>query len=397
VLCDAARAELCPNDIDMVVFGGDGAQGFSRLLDSGPFEPVMPAPDEPAMFLYTSGSSGVPKGVVLSHQSHLWVLHARGRRPGPPQRVLVAAPLYHMNALATSQVTLYFRDTVVLLPSFTPATYVEAASRYRCTLLTSVPPMIAMLLRERELLRRADLSSVRVIRMGSAPITQSLMDATRQAFPHADIANAYGTTEAGPVVFGPHPDGLRQPDLSVGYPYREVELRLVDGNNLHADEGVLHMKCPAQMNAYHKRDEATRKAVTADGFYVTGDVFRRDENGFYFFVGRADDMFVSGGENIYPVEVEKMLERHPEVHQACVVPVPDEIKGVKPVAFVVRGAGSTLTEQAIKDFALANAAAYQHPRRVWFVDELPLAGTNKIDRKALTARAVASAAQQDAS
>jgi long-chain acyl-CoA synthetase len=116
-------------------------------------------------------------------------------------------------------------------------------------------------------------------------------------------------------------------------------------------------------------------------------VFRRDRDGFYFFVGRADDMFVSGGENIYPVEVEKMLERHPEVHQACVVPVPDEIKGVKPVAFVVRTAGSTLSEQAVKEFALANAAAYQHPRRVWFVEELPLAGTNKIDRRALMNRA----------
>jgi acyl-CoA synthetase (AMP-forming)/AMP-acid ligase II len=395
VLCDAVRAELCPDDIDRVNFGSDGPHGFSRLLDHGPFEPVVPAPDEPAMFLYTSGSSGVPKGVVLSHQSHLWVINTRGRRPGPPQRLLVAAPLYHMNGLAVSQVTLCFHDTIVLLPSFTSASYIEAASRYRCTVLTSVPPMIAMLLRERELLQRSDLSTVRVIRMGSAPITQSLMDATRQAFPDADITNAYGTTEAGPIVFGPHPRGLRQPDLSVGYPHPAVALRLVDGDDLDASEGVLHMKCPAQMNAYHKRDDATGKAVTADGFYVTGDVFRRDENGFYFFVGRADDMFVSGGENIYPVEVEKMLERHPEIHQACVVPVPDEIKGVKPVAFVVRSARSTLTEQAIKDFALAHAAAYQHPRRVWFVDELPLAGTNKIDRKALMVRAVA--AQQEAS
>jgi long-chain acyl-CoA synthetase len=108
-------------------------------------------------------------------------------------------------------------------------------------------------------------------------------------------------------------------------------------------------------------------------------------------------MFVSGGENIYPVEVEKVLERHPEIHQACVVSVPDEIKGVKPVAFVVRAAGSTLTEQAVKDFALANAAAYQHPRRVWFVDELPLAGTNKIDRRALMTRAVETIVPQDVS
>ena len=141
------------------------------------------------------------------------------------------------------------------------------------------------------------------------------------------------------------------------------------------------------MNDYHNLPDTTRKAITADGFYRTGDVFRRDADGFYTFVGRADDMFVSGGENIYPGEVEKMLERHPDIHQAAVVPVEDEIKGQKPVAFVVARPGAALTEQAVKDFALANAAPYLHPRRVWFLTELPLAGTNKVDRRSLMQRA----------
>ena len=144
------------------------------------------------------------------------------------------------------------------------------------------------------------------------------------------------------------------------------------------------MRCPAVMNCYHKLPDATRKAITPDGFYITGDVFRRDANDFFYFVGRADDMFVCGGENIYPGEVEKMLERHPAVHQACVVPVPDELKAHKPVAFVVPRA--TVTEDEITAFALANAPAYQHPRRVWFLHELPLASTNKIDRKRLLNR-----------
>jgi long-chain acyl-CoA synthetase len=119
---------------------------------------------------------------------------------------------------------------------------------------------------------------------------------------------------------------------------------------------------------------------TADGFYITGDVFRRDADGFHYFIGRSDDMFVSGGENIYPADVERMLERHPDVAQAAVVPIDDDIKGQKPVAFVVSKPGRRPSEDDIKRFALANAPAYAHPRFVWFVDELPLASTNKVDR-----------------
>jgi long-chain acyl-CoA synthetase len=135
------------------------------------------------------------------------------------------------------------------------------------------------------------------------------------------------------------------------------------------------------MLGYHNRPELT--PIGPDGFYATGDVFRRDADGFHYFVGRTDDMFVSGGENIYPADVERMLERHPAVAEACVVPIDDEIKGTKPVAFIVAEKGFHPTEAEIKEFALANAPAYQHPRFVWFLDKLPLASTNKLDRKAL--------------
>ena len=341
------------------------------------------------MFLYTSGSTGRPKGVVLSHFSHLWAMTARPRWSGPPgQRSLVAAPLYHMNGLATCQTTFCQGDTIVLMPQFTPRGYIEAAAKYRVNFLTSVPTMIAMVLREKELLAKTDLSSVTVVRMGSAPVSQALIDQVREVFPTALIANAYGTTEAGPVVFGPHPQGLKQPELSTGYPHPAVELRLVrDGKAVTGDDaegGVLEMKCGAQMSRYHKLAEATAKVTTPDGYYRTGDVFRRDKDGFFYFVGRADDMFVCGGENIYPGEVEKMLERHPGIHQAAVLPVADELKGHKPVAFVVRAHGAgRLDEREVKEFALAHAPAYQHPRRVFFIDEMPLAGTNKIDKRVL--------------
>jgi acyl-CoA synthetase (AMP-forming)/AMP-acid ligase II len=400
VFCDAARRDAVPADLPVVCFDAEANHAASgaaskaassaasnaalpalpQLLAStaAGFASVVPAAGETAMYLYTSGSTGKPKGVVLSHQSHLWVAQTRlAGKDWSSQRLLVAAPLYHMNALALAQFASLAHATVVLLPQFNARSYIEAIAIHRCTWLTSVPPMMAMMMRETDLMQATDFSCVQFIRMGSAPVTQSLIDQLRAYFPKASILNGYGTTEAGPVVFGPHPKGVAQPELSVGYPHPQVSLRIQGGG----DEGVLEMKSPANMDGYHNLPELTRKVMTADGYYVTGDVFRRDADGFHYFVGRTDDMFVSGAENLYPGEIEKMLERHAAVEQACVVPVPDDIKGTKPVAFIVLKAGADATEQQIKDHALAHAPAYAHPRRVWFVREMPLSGTNKIERK----------------
>ncbi len=387
VFVDGAHRDLLPNTLPSVAMEEFAA--FTATAGDTPFAATDPPPNEPAMFLYTSGSTGRPKGVVLSHYSHLWVLEVRMRRADlDDQRVQVAAPLYHMNGLAMSQLTLASGGLLVLLPGFTARSYIEAAADWRTTALTSVPPMIAMMLQEPDLLAASNLTAVQSIRMGSAPITQALVDRTRHYFPNAQISNGYGTTEAGPIVFGPHPGGKPTPDTSLGCAHTDVELRLMRDGTPVAVEGVMQMRCPAMMNAYHKLPEATAKALTADGFYITGDVFSRDADGFFRFVGRADDMFVSGGENIYPGEVETILEAHPAVAQACVVPLPDEIKGTKPAAFVVRRAGATVSEEDLRQYVLARAPAYAHPRQVWFVASLPLAGTNKVDRKALLQQAL---------
>jgi long-chain acyl-CoA synthetase len=382
IFCDKQRSSDAPDGLPRVQFGDGGSGGFDHFLEPGAFHAVEPRAREPAMFLYTSGSTGAPKGVVLSHQSHIWVVETRLAGGLDRHRYLIAAPLYHMNALALSKLACAAHATIVLLPQFTARAYIEAIARYRCTWLTAVPPMMAMMLRERELLAATDLSSVEFVRMGSAPVGHSLMTAIHDALPQASVTNAYGTTEAGPVVFGPHPGGLQQPQMSVGYPHPQVRLRLVAGGNRNAEEGVLEMSCPAVMNGYHNRPQIA-PPFTADGFYITGDVFRRDGSGFHYFIGRTDDMFVSGGENIYPADVERMLERHPDIAQAAVVPLDDEIKGQKPVAFVVPKRGHAPSADDVKRFALANAPAYAHPRFVWFVDELPLASTNKLDRAVL--------------
>jgi acyl-CoA synthetase (AMP-forming)/AMP-acid ligase II len=386
VFVDAERRALVPAGLPDVLVD---EPAWSAFTDAGDFDTVAPAAGDIAMILYTSGSTGRPKGVPLTHAGQWWFIAERvaatpdlGRH-----RFLVAAPLYHMNALAQSKIALAAHATVVLLPQFRAQTYIEAIERHRCTWLTSVPTMMALVARETVLLARTDLSSVERVAMGSAPLTQTLVDRVRAVFPRALLNNGYGTTETGPAAFGPHPRGLPRPDLALGYPVEGVALRLVNGADRNADEGVLELRTPALMPGYHNLPERTAQVMTEDGYYVTGDVMRRDADGFYYFVGRADDMFVCGGENIQPGEVETMLERHPGIAQACVVPVDDEIRGQKPVAFVVTASGARLAEQDVKDWALRHAPAYQHPRHVQFVDELPLAGTNKIDRKALVARA----------
>jgi acyl-CoA synthetase (AMP-forming)/AMP-acid ligase II len=375
VLTDAVRATAVPEGIPGITFG---SAEWNALLDPGAFAPVVPEAAEPALFLYTSGSTGRPKGVVLSHQSHLWVVEQRlALADMSRERVLIAAPLYHMNGLALAQLASAAHITVVLLPAFEARSYIRAIGDHRVTWITGVPPMMAMLLQERDTLAATDTSCVRHVRCGSAPVSPALLASIRAAFPQAGFVNGYGTTEAGPVGFGKHPDGIPTPPLSIGYPHPAVEVRL------NADN-VLEQKCPALMNGYWNRPDL-RSPLTADGFYVTGDVFHRDENGFFTVVGRIDDMFISGGENIFPSEVEKVLETHPAVEQSAVIPVPDDIKGTKPVAFVVRR--GAVDEAALKAHALANAPAYMHPRRVWFLDALPLMGTNKIDKARLAAMA----------
>ncbi len=385
VFADGERRAQVPSGLPAVDFDSEGSDGFRALLDPGELMPVRPAPRETAMVLYTSGSTGRPKGVPLSHDGQLWTVRSRvaAARDLAAQRFLVAAPLFHMNGLGTSKFALAGHATIVLLPQFDARRYIEAIGRFGVTFLTSVPTMLALVVREADTLARTDLSSVRAVRMGSAPTTQQLIDAVKRAFPGTAVSYIYGTTEAGPVMFGPHPDGRPQADLALGWPRPQVDIRLVGPDGHDAEEGMLWIRTPAIMTGYLNLPDKTREVLTRDGWYISGDILRRAPDGAYYFVGRADDMFVCGGENIYPGEVEAMLERHPDIMQACVVPIPDEIKYEKPFAFVVTRDGRRPTEDAVKQYALAHAPAFQHPRHVVFMPELPLASTGKVDRVVL--------------
>jgi len=383
---------LVPKDIARIAFG----PGFDAFLDPGSFEAVEPAPDAVALQPYTSGSTGRPKGVLLDHAGQMWG-PSTGGWMNPDGAYLVAAPLYHKNALMVTKSAFYAGARIVLMPRFEAKTYLSAVETYRPSTISGVPAMISMLMLETDALARTDLSSVREVSMGSAPASPLLLRRVREVFNDPKITIQYGVTEAGPRMFGAHPDGLERPLGSCGVPLAGGEAKLVGDPSAPDDPGGPHVgelwvRNPGVMLGYHNLPEATAAKLPGGGWFRTGDILRRDEAGFYWFVSRADDMFNCGGENIYPAEVEAVLEKHPAVAQSAVVPTAHAVKGEAPVAFVVPSAPGAANEAELKNFALANGPAYAHPRRIFFLESLPLASTNKIDRARLKADAARLAA-----
>jgi acyl-CoA synthetase (AMP-forming)/AMP-acid ligase II len=269
------------------------------------------------------------------------------------------------------------------MPTFDAGLYAEALVRWRVTRVFAVPTMFARVLREIAG-KSLDFSRIGHITLSSAPTTEALIRKVADAF-GAIVDVSFGCTEAGPRIFGSHPEGLPKPILALGAAVPGCDIAL-EAESVASNEGVLVIRNPVVMSGYLNLPGKTAE-VLQGGWYRTGDVIRRDEDGFYYFVGRADDMFICSGENIYPGDVEKMLERHPAIQQAAVVPLADEERGQMPAAFIVIRKGLEASVADIRSFSIANGPAYQHPRRIAFVGELPLAGTNKIDRKALLASA----------
>ncbi len=379
---DAEKRPMVRAGIPLICFDDSGPQGFAARCPPAAFETLTAGPNEIGQMLYTSGSSGRPKGVPLTHAGQLWALSLRNGSQS--DRHLVAQPLFHMNGLMSSKVAFATNASLVLMPSFEPRRYTRALAEWRVTTVTSLPTLFARVIKEEATLAELDFSALHRIQLGSAPMTLGLLQRIQATFPSAVVGHGYASTEAGPGAFGRHPDGLPAPPLSVGHPVPGVEVRLVDGPS--EDEGVLMLRTPALMSGYNNLPEESAR-VLRDGWYYSGDIMRRDAQGFYHFAGRADDMFVCSGENIHPGEVEKLLERHPAIQQAAVVPLADEERSQIPVAFVVLRPAETMTTEAVKRHTLAGGAAYQHPRRVEFLADLPLAGSSKVDRRALIDRA----------
>ena len=345
-------------------------------------DPVDFDADATALILYTSGSTGAPKGVMLSHAALAGSLSDMKAEIAALQgaRVIVGAPLFHMGALNYVHMWFAGHGLISLLSRFDAAAFLDAVEEDGVTVVGGVPPMIPRLAKVAAKTGKGPFPGVGLVAVGSAPLTEGVIADARKLFPNAMVLNNYGTTEIGPSVFGGHPEGLMRPLTSIGYPRDPSTVRLVDGEN--DDAGVLEVKAKSLMKGYLNREKETRARIT-DGWYRTGDLMRRDENGFFFCEGREDDMFLCNGENVYPVECETLLETHPDIVQAAVVPVKDEKSGEIPVAFVVPAAGRRPSEDDVRRFTRENGPAFRHPRRVHFLDSMPMSAVNKIDKSVL--------------
>jgi long-chain acyl-CoA synthetase len=336
-----------------------------------------------AFLAYTSGSTGHPKGVLLTHGGMLWgIRSAQQYWPcKPSERTLVAGPLFHKNAMRVSiKPKLYAGASAVILPRFEPRVMLQALADYKCTDTGGVPAMYRMMLAEEDLLASLKFPRLECLEMGSAVVGAELLNAVEHAF-GADVEEAYGLTEGGGPLRSPL-DGRPVPRGSCGVAAPEVAVKMVGENGLENDShGELWVKSPAVLAGYNNRPGLNEERLT-DGWLHTGDIFRKDEGGFYFFMGRIDDQFSCGGENIYPKEVELLLVQHPDIIDAVVMPIAHDVKGLAPAALVTVRPGSSCTEDAIKAFTLEHGAAYAHPRRIFIIDALPIGGTGKVDRPA---------------
>jgi acyl-CoA synthetase (AMP-forming)/AMP-acid ligase II len=342
-------------------------QDLESLPTSSAFSDATCNPDMTGLFLYTSGTTGEPRAaVVLNRQRQALVRRLYKLDPGVQHNARIAvSPFYHMNGLSTIENVIAAGGTAVIMPEFNAREFLKLVNEYRVSRLIIVPSMMAMCLDD-PTITDYNFDHVGAIVMATSPVTRNLFDRAKSVFKQANIRVRYGLTEIGPV-FGPAPPHLNEPELTCGYPIPSVEYKLVNG--------VLHLRAPSMSTEYHN-NSATK---IVDGWLNTGDLFRVDQYGFYYFMGRADDMYKVGGEQVYPQEIENVRG----VKQAAVVMLEDDVKGYKPYAFCT----GQFDEARVMTALLNTLPRYKIPRRIWSTDAIPLFGVGKVDKKLLTERA----------
>ena len=361
-----------------------GETGYEALLASHAGH-AAPSPaevslDDPHVILYTSGTTGMPKGAMLTHGTITW--NAVNTQVGWDLRhddiTLTHTPFFHTGGLNVLTTPLIHRGgTIILMKQFDAARSLELIARERCTVVFAVPTMFHMML-EAQNFETSDLSSVRFFITGGAPCPVPLIEAYARR--GLTFKQGYGLTEAGPNCFTLDArDAIRKAG-SVGFPNFHVDVRVVDDEGVDVPAGAvgeLLIRGPHVIKGYWKNPDATAASLQ-DGWLRTGDLVRKDEEGYYYIVDRKKDMIISGGENIYPAELEQLLHAHPAVVEAAVIGIPHAKWGEVGRAVVVLRSPGLVSEAELIAYLGERVARYKLPKSVAFVDGLPRNPTGKV-------------------
>ncbi|GAB4477065.1 MAG: long-chain fatty acid--CoA ligase [Anaerolineae bacterium] len=345
-------------------------------------------PDTPWVICYTGGTTGMPKGAILTHSNMTWnsVNTVMSWGLTPDDVAILNSPLFHTGGLNVFTLPLvHIGGRSLLCKGFDPDQVFDLIESAGVTVFFGVPTMFIML-QQHPRWEQADFSKLKIVISGGAPCPMPVFE--RFWARGVDFKTGYGLTEAGPNTFWLPPEDVRRKPGAVGYPLFHVDVRVVrpDGSECSPGEaGELLIRGPHVTPGYWNNPQATAETIV-NGWLHTGDLARRDEDGCYSIVGRLKDMIISGGENIYPAEVESVMHAHDAVAEAALIGVPDEKWGEVGHAVVVVKAGHRLTEEELLAFLRERLARYKIPKTVAFVDALPKTGAGKIDKKALSAR-----------
>jgi len=359
----------------------------SRTPSPEPRAPVFP--EDTYCLLYTSGTTGKPKGVMVPHRMVSWnaMSTACSWQLREDDVSPIFTPLYHAGALGAFLTPIFaIGGTIVLHAGFDPAEVWRTIERERCTVVLGVPTIWKLLMEAPEF-ASVDLSLVRWLISGGAPLPLYIIEAYQKR--GVVFRQGYGLTEVGVNCFAmTNEDSVRKAG-SIGKPLMFTQARLADGdgNEVRPGEvGELWLRGPHVSNGYWNNPAATAAALDADGWFHTGDLARRDSEGFFTIAGRAKDVIISGGVNIYPVEIEGELLLHPDVRDAAVVGVPHDTWGEVGVAFVVLREGAALGGEQLAAFLLGRLSKYKIPREFVFVDGLPRTPYGKVLKGELRSR-----------
>jgi long-chain acyl-CoA synthetase len=407
-MVSSIRLQL-PSVRHFIIIGGkyEGMSGYDELVASGSAEEKTFAElkeEDIAVLMFTAGTTSFPKGVPQDHNAYSSYVLSNVDPPDmetPPETNVLVMPLYHVAGMQVLMASIYGGRTIALMRQFDEKEWFETVQREKATRVMVVPTMLKRIVEYPDF-DKYDLSSVRVITYGAAFCPYEVLKETIERFPGRALINAFGGTETSAtiaalraedqVITGRESGAEREKKLqrlatSIGLPMEDVEIQVRDekGRELPAGQtGEIVAKGLRIMKGYWKDEEKTRQAFTPDGWYRTGDLGYKDEEGYIYLTGRGDDVIVRGGENIGPDEVESVLSTHPKIEEAAVIGVKDVEWGQQVRAIVRLKEGRTATEQEIIDFTRPRLAGFKRPTSVIFVkEELPKTSTGKVLRRTL--------------